>query len=157
MTAPCYLHGAPRPVEADFDTADATVTFAVGDQLFLSSGKVFPMATGSHTITTDFLGICAQRKAAGITGTALRIFGNSTDGKIRVDTDGEFEFDRGSGDTIALVVGDLMGPVSGQSQQIQKVGSETISIGRVVKNAAANSTRARIKINSAAVPAAKTT
>ena len=116
-----------------------------------TSGNVAPI--GSGTVTTSFLGVAAQKKPAGVTGTALRLFGNSKDGVIRVDTDGEFTYD--CDDTMALVVGDFMGPNG--SQKVKKVASETISVGRVAKPMAASAGRVTIKIQSAVFPAAKTT
>ena len=147
-------HGQDRPVEVAFDTADATVTFTPGDLVYLNSSN-YAQPMGGSTVTTAFLGIAAQKKAAGTTGTAKRLFGNNTDGIIRVDTDGVYDLDRS--DTVALVMGDFIGPSGTGSQTVKKVAGETISIGRCVKAVAAGATRCRVKIQSAVVPAAKTT
>jgi hypothetical protein len=138
-----------RPVEAKFDTTDGAVTINPGDLLIQSAGLVSPI--GSGTVTTAFIGVAAQKKEAGTTGKAIRLYGNSTDGVIRVDTDGVFDFD--CADTIALVPGDPVGP-GGNSYTVAKVGNESIAVGRVVKHMAANAGRVRVKIQSNVIPAA---
>ena len=150
MAAPRKVHaGDPRPIEAKFDTGDATVAINVGDLLIQTSGNVFPI--GSGTVTTNFVGVAAQKKEAGTTGKFLRLMGNTADGVMRVDTDGVYDFD--CADTIALVPGDPVGP-DGNSYTVKKVGNESIAVGRVVKHMAANAGRVRVKIQSNIVPAA---
>lgn len=152
-TASQKLHGPDRPVEGRFSTTDTTVAFAVGDLVSVLSGVC--KITGTDTTAVSgaggvFLGVSAQKKLAGITGTALRLFGNSTDGVIRIDTDGEYEFDRS--DTIALTVGDLMAPDGSTANTLAKTSTESYAVGRVVQNAAASSARVRIKIQSRQMP-----
>lgn len=157
MAAPQYLYGDPRPVIAKFNTADATVTFTPGSLVLNSSGNIINM--GTSTVTTNFVGCVAQTKPAGTTGTALRLTGNSTDGAIRVDTDGIFEFDRS--DTIALNVGDPMTTNGTTANTLTKAGDESISIGRVAEETPATASgvvgRVKVKIQSVRFPAAKTT
>jgi predicted RecA/RadA family phage recombinase len=141
---PQFLYGDPRPVECAFDTADTTITFDVGNLIITSSGNATNM--GTSTTVTNFLGVSAQKKAAGVT----QIFGNSTAGRLRVDTDGVWEYDRS--DTIALNVGDVMTTDGTTANTLAKAGAESVSIARVVEPSAANSTRVRVKIQSRLVP-----
>ena len=150
MAAPRKVHaGDPRPIEAKFDTTDGAVAINVGDLLIQTAGLV--TAIGSGTVTTNFVGVAAQKKEAGTTGKFIRLMGNTVDGVIRVDTDGVYDFD--CNDTIALVPGDPVGP-DGNSYTVKKVGNESIAVGRVVKHMAANAGRVRVKIQSNIVPAA---
>lgn len=150
MANPTKIRGTDRPIEAPYSTS-STVSFTPGELCYLDgSNDATPM--GAVAVTTSFLGVFAQKKPAAAT---TRIYGNSEDGIIRVDCDGEYEFD--CDDTVTLVVGDVMGP-DGSGTKIKKVGDETISVGRITKEVTPGTGgRARIKINSAKVPAAKTT
>ena len=150
VTVPEFLHGDPRPINADFNTADATVTFDVGNLLLTSSGKVINMGT-SQTVTA-FLGVARQRKPAGTTGTALRLIGNSTDGKIQVDTDGIWRFPRS--DTIALVIGDKMTTDGTTANTLMKAGDESVAMAVCVENEAPSSGQVKVKIMSRLVPQA---
>lgn len=151
MAASQYLDGAVRPIFVPFDTTDATITIAVGDLLVLSSNKAAPI--GTSTVTTSFLGVAAQKKAAGSSGTATWLFGNSEAGVIRVDTDGVFAFDRV--DTVALKVGDLVGPGGTDSTSVIKVTSETCAVGVVAHDTRTTTDRVQVKIQSTKFPAAK--
>lgn len=142
---PQYLHGSTREAIIPFDTANTTIAFVPGDFVTVTSGN----ASLTVAATSAFVGLSAQKKAAGVT----QIFGNSTPGVIRVDCDGVWEFDKG--DTIAMNVGDLVGISAART--VQKVADETVSIGRCYKAAAANSARLQVKINCAVLPAARTT
>lgn len=148
MAKPQKIRGVDRASEYPFDTSSTSITFVEGDLCYLAGSGLLPM--GSVTITTAFAGVAAQNKPA----ANNIVYGNSTIGVIRVDNDGEYEFD--CDDTVALVPGDFMGPSS--TTKVAKVGSETISVGRVVKATTPGSGgRVRIKIQSAVLPAAKTT
>lgn len=153
MAAPQYLYGNAEPVLAAFDTTDANIAFNPGDLLGLSSGNAVTIGTG--TVTTNFLGVAAQTKKAGTTGTAIQLFGNSTSGVMRVDTGGTWEYDRS--DTPALSVGDLMGTDGTTANTLKKVGAASIAVGVIVKPSAANSARCRIRVLSAKVPLALNT
>lgn len=146
--SPQYLRGDPRPVEVPFDTSDATITYAVGDLIIFSSN--FAAAIGSGTVTTAFIGVSAQKKKAAET----TVFGNSTPGIIRVDSDGVHEFD--TDDTVAINFGDLIGPNGSQKVKVLLSTQETISIGRCAKTKPAGTIgRVQVKINSSIQPAAK--
>src|SRR3954471_9439551 len=106
MTAPTYLFGDPRPVDAAFDQTNTTITFNVGDFVIQSGANI--AALGTSTVTTSFLGVVQQKKTAGITGARPRLFGNSKDRRTRGNTDGVYEV--GRSDTVALNVGALIAP-----------------------------------------------
>lgn len=151
MAAAQKVRGVDRGVEVPYSTSE-TVAFNPGDLMILSSGNATPI--GSVTITTSFLGVCAQRKPAAAT---TRIYGNSTDGIIRVDTDGEYDFD--CDDTVSMTVGTRVAPSS--TTKVAKAGdgtasNDSISVGVVTKqNTPGSGGRVRIKINSSVNPAAK--
>lgn len=160
MTKGQYLYGPPRPVMAKFDTANgsSTYTFSPGDLVVLdSAGNVLPM--GTSTVTVNFLGVSAQNKPAGTSGTALRLLGNNQPGLIRIDTDGVWMFPRS--DTVALNVGDPVTTDGVTANTLKKAGHESISIGRVAEpvgsNANGENPFVKVKIQSAVFPAAKTT
>lgn len=158
MAAPQFLHGSTRPIEATFDTTDTTITFSPGNLLTISGANVSNL--GTSTVTTSFIGVSAQKKTAGITGLGKRLFGNSTDGILRVDTDGEWEYDRS--DTVAINVGDPVGPDGTTANTLKKVGNASIGVGVCVKNILdtttdPSATRVRVKIQSVKSAAALNT
>lgn len=153
MAKPQKVRGLDRSIEAPFNASSTTITFVEGDLCYQSSdGNVLPM--GSVTITTSFVGVAAQAKAAAL----ATVYGNSTPGLIRLDTDGEYDYD--CDDTVTMTVGTRVGPDS-SSTKVKKVGDGTatydsISLGCVTKQVVgASGGRVRIKINSSIVPAAK--
>jgi hypothetical protein len=150
MPAPVVVGQPARVVEAAFNTADATVTFNVGDALVQTGGFVSPI--GSGTATTNFLGYAAQYKPAGVHEKGVQLMGNSTPGRVRVVVDGHIDIDDTVDETVTLNVGDFVGPDG--NQKVKKVGAASISLGTVVRPKRVGETRVRIKINSAVAPAA---
>lgn len=149
-TQPRYLYGDPCRVQSDFDTA-STIGFTTGD-FVLQNAATIGLA-GTSTVVTNFLGLVAQARPSGsTTGTALRLMGNSTDGKIGVDTSGIWEVDRS--DTIALNIGDPMGLDGTTANTLKKVGDESIALAFVVEKAATSSARCVVRIMSRKAPLA---
>lgn len=158
MANPQYLFGTAAPVEAPVANATAV---SVGDLVGLSSGNVVTAAAttwDTNTATTQaafallFLGVAAQRKVASVP----RIYGNSQDLIIRVDTAGEYEFDCASA---TFAVGDLVGPAKDTgnallSNKVVAVATENLAIGRVTK-AGTSITRVRFRCLSAKAPLAR--
>ena len=163
MAASQFLHGDPRPVMVPFDQTDTTITFEPGSLVCITSGNLTNLGTATLAATiATFAGVVAQKKTAGITGTALRIFGNNTDGQIRVDTAGEFAFDRS--DTIALNVGDYMSPdgvTANTLKRISTAGTASLSVGVVREYAPETGSgivgRVRIRLLSRMLPSANPT
>lgn len=153
-----YSYGDTRPVLAPVETAQAV---AVGDLVGLSSGNVVraedeswdtSLLVTQRNFVRKFLGVSAQKK---VSGTA-KPYGNSLDNRMRVDSDGVFEFDCASA---SFAVGDLVGPAkqSGnalESQKVVAVTYEDASIGRVVE-ATSSQTRVKVKLHSVMCPAAR--
>lgn len=153
-----YVRGDARPVIAPVLTAQAV---AVGDLVGLSSGNVVrsqdttwttDLATTQAAFAATFLGVSAQRKVA----ATARVFGNSADNVMRVDTSGVFEFDCVSA---TFAVGDLVGPAKDTgnallSQTVVAVASEAAAIGRVAE-AGASVTKVKVQVLSVKAPAAR--
>lgn len=153
-----YEYGDSNPTIAPVLTAQAV---AVGDICGLSSGNVVRaqdetwdtnLATTQTNFVTKFLGVSGQQKDANV----ARVFGNSTDNRIRIDAGGVFEFDCASAN---FAVGDLVGCAkqSGnalESQKVVAVASEALAIGRAVE-AGTSVTRIKIQILSKLNPMAR--
>lgn len=153
-----YVRDDCRPVVAPVATATAV---AVCDLVGLSSGNVVTaaattwdtdLATTQAAFVLLFLGASGQRKTADV----ARVPANGQDNRIRVDTDGIFEFDTASA---SYTVGQLVGPAkqSGNALENQKVaaaGSESVAIGRVVE-ATTSATKVMVKLLSKLNPSAR--
>lgn len=158
MANPQYVRLNPAPEEIPVATATA---ITCGDLVGISSGNIVNAAAttwDTNTATTQaafallFVGVAAQTKVANV----ARIFGNSSDNIIRVDTAGDFEFDCA---TANFAVGDLVGPAKDTgnallSNKVVAVATENLAIGRVVK-AGTNITRVQVRILSVKAPLAR--
>ena len=153
-----YCYGDANPLVAPVLTAQAV---AVGDLTGLSSGNVIraedetwdtSLAQTQFNFAQKFLGVSGQKKVA----ATARVYGNSEDNTIRIDTDGAYEFDCAS---TSFAVGDLVGPAkqSGnalESQKVVAVADESLAIGRVV-DATSSETRVLVRILSKMTPRAR--
>lgn len=153
-----YLTSDTNPVVAPVLTAQAV---AVGDICGLSSGNVIraqdetwvtDLATTQTNFANKFLGVSGQQKDANL----ARVFGNSTDNLIRIDTSGIFEFDCASAN---FNIGDLVGPAKQtgnalESQKVVAVGSEALAIARVAE-AGTSITRVKVRLLSDLQPLAR--
>lgn len=158
MAAPKYLRGDTSPVDATVATAKAVDT---GDLVGMSAGTLVraedetwntDLATTQTAFATKFLGASGQTKTA----TQARVFGNSEDNAIRVDTGGVVEYDCASA---TFELGDLVGPAKDTgnallSDKVVTVGSEALAIGRVAKRGT-SITRVQVKLLSKLMPAAR--
>ena len=158
MAVSQYIANETNPVVAPVLTAQAV---AVGDICGLSSGNTIRaqdetwdtnLATTQTAFALKFLGVSGQQKDA----TVARVFGNSTDNLIRIDTTGVFEFDCASA---TFAIGDFIGPAKQtgnllESQKVVSVASEALAIGRV-SEAVTSATRVRVRLLSAKQPQAR--
>lgn len=160
-----YRWGENNPVSAPVDlvAAAAVANIEIGDLVFIANantdvdgdagvaGKVYPassrkwntdLATTQGDFHLEFLGVAAQAYSA----ANPNAYGVK-DGKIRVDTDGVFEFDCASA---SFAVGDLVGPAkdSGNDlmdQKVVAVATESLAVGRVVE-ATSSQTTVKVRI-----------
>jgi hypothetical protein len=153
-----YVRGETAPVTVPVLTAQAV---EVGDICGLSSGNAVraedttwntSLAQTQTDFAALFLGVSGQRKIA----ATARVAGNGQDNRIRVDTQGIYEFDCASA---TFAVGDLVGPAkqSGnalESQKVAAVGSEALAIGRVAE-AGTSVTKVKVRVLSVKQPAAR--
>lgn len=153
-----YLYGDSSPAIVTIATNQAV---EVGDIVAMTSGTLTRaedeawdtnLATTQEAFVAKFLGISAQKKAAG----ATKPYGNSVDNRTRADSEGVFEFDCASA---SFAVGDYVGPAkqSGdalESQKVVAVATEARAIGRVME-ATSSSTRVKVRILSKLLPKAR--
>lgn len=156
--ATSYVRGETCPIIAPVATATAV---AIGDLVGISSGNVVraedvawdtDLATTQTAFVNIFLGVSAQRKVANV----ARVDANGQDNRIRVDSEGIFEFDCASA---SFAVGALVGPAKQtgnalESQKVVSVATEGLAIGRVAE-ATSSATKVKVKILSKLSPAAR--
>lgn len=161
-----YLHGDTAPVNAPITTAKAV---DVGDLVGYQNVGGTIYKASEETWSTDllgtqtafagkFLGVSGQQKAA----NAARVFGNSTDNTVRVDTAGIFEFDFAGGTPVNI--GDIVAPAKASGNALLDntvvlTGNGTTSaigpgIGVIVERAG-NPTRVKVRLFSRVAPQAK--
>jgi hypothetical protein len=159
MAAPQFLYGDAAEVAATIATAKAV---DAGDLVGMSAGTLVKaedtawdtdLATTQTNFAALFLGVCAQTKTS---TTVARVFGNSSDNVIMVNTGGTVEFDCASA---TFEVGDLVGPAKDTgnallSDKVVAVGSEALAIGRVVERGT-SITRVKVRILSKLAPMAR--
>lgn len=167
MPAPQYLYGDTNPVITGFSGLASAIE--VGDliaQIDNAGGGAVPpiqpasafqwttdLATTQTNFAAKFLGVSGQQRPAG----ATRIFGNSTNDAIRVNTTGVYEFDFDN--LSAVSPGTFVAPAKGtgnnlQSQLLTKVATAALAIGVVVEYPA-NPTRIKVRLLSAVAPYSK--
>lgn len=149
-----YRYGDTYPVSPSFKSGTAV---ELGDLVYLDAGdstKVKP--AGSFTWDTDlattqrqFARACAGVAAQSYDGSNDQAYGIK-DGKLRIDSDGVFEF---ACDSASFKIGDLVGPAkqSGNAlepQKIAAVASADLAIGRVVEEGA-SVTKIKVRIQPA--------
>jgi hypothetical protein len=158
MAAPQYLYGSGSPVTAPVATATAIEN---GDLVGLASGNTVSaaattwdtnLATTQAAFALQFLGVSRQRKVANV----ARVYGNSADNEIVVNTAADYEFDCASAN---FAVGDLVGPAKDTgnallSNKVVAVATENLAIGRVVR-AGTGITRVQVRCLSAKAPLAR--
>lgn len=158
MPVALYRTGATNPVQATIATAKAV---AIGDIVGMSSGTLVraedqawntDLGTTQSDFRALFLGVSRQQKAAG----DARVFGNSSDNVVGVDSTGVWEFDCASA---TFELGDLVGPAkqSGnalESQKVVAVATEARAIGRVVERGT-SITRVKVQLLSVLAPVAR--
>lgn len=151
-----FLYGDAAPIVAGPRlTAQAIAT---GDLVGLNTNVVRAsdtvwdtnLATTQADFVAYFLGVSGQ---TALSGTA-RIYGDSTDNVIRVDTGGFFEFDCVSA---SFTVGQFVGPAKDTgnallNQTVVGVSGATMAIGVVVE-AATSVTRVKVRVFSKVITA----
>lgn len=154
-----YQYGDTNPVAVPVLTAQAV---AIGDIVGLDTGSVIraedeawdtDLATTQGNFILKYLGVSGQLKDSG----KARVFGNSTDNIIRIDTSAVFEFPC---DSASYLVGDYVGPAKATgnallSQQVAKVADATLAIGQVTE-AAASASSVKVRLLSTVLPLAVT-
>jgi hypothetical protein len=153
-----YQYGDTNPVVAPILTAQAV---NIGDIVGLDTGVIIRaedeawdtnLATTQTNWAVKYLGASGQFKEAG----SVRIFGNSTDNIVRVDTSAVFEYPC---DSASYVIGDLVGPAKAAgnallSQQVAKVASLALAIG-VVTQDAPSASKVLVRLLSTILPLSK--
>lgn len=146
-----YRSGETNPVHASFKPG---VAVSIGDLSFIDTAdNYYIKPAGSFTWDTDlattqanfhplFVGVAAQA----YDGTNASAYGIK-DGKLRIDTDGVFEFATASA---SYKVGDLVGPAKQtgnllEPQKVAAVANEGRAIGRVTEETS-SSTRVKVRI-----------
>ena len=152
-----YQYGDTYPVIAKIATAQEV---EIGDLVGLATDEVYPasdeawdtnLATTQENFVANFLGVSGQKKDA----NKARVFGNSSDNRIRIDTASIYEFDTASA---SYAIGDLVGPAkqSGNALENQKVAAVAAAdkaIGVVVESTS-SSTRVKVQLLSTKLPIA---
>jgi hypothetical protein len=168
MPAPQYLFGDTAPVIHSIDSAKAINVGdlcrhqAIGGKVLKASDEAWStdLAGTQTAFAQNFLGVSGQHKPAG----ATRVFGNSTDGAIRIDTAGVYEFNfNGVG---PANIGDYVAPAKASGNALlddtvaltgNGYGSAIANaIGIVVERAENGATRVKVRILSRVSPQAKT-
>ena len=153
-----YVRGETDPMVVPVATATAV---AVGDIVGISSGNVVraedetwntDLATTQAAFVPKFLGVSGQRKIA----NEARVMGNGQDNRIRIDTQGIWEFDCASAN---FAVGDLVGCAKQtgnalESQKVVAVATENLAVGRVAE-AGTSVTKVKVQVLSVKAPAAR--
>jgi len=111
------------------------------------------IATTQTNFVASFLGVSGQQRTA----NANRIFGNSTDYAIRVNTTGVYEFDYDNAAPVSP--GTFVGPAKAsgnalQNQLLTKVPTAVRAIGVVVENPV-TPTRIKVRLLSTVTPYSK--
>ncbi len=159
MAAAQQVFRPDEPVDAPVATAQAVTA---GDLVGMAAGTLVRaedqswngvLLTTQEDFASIFLGVAEQTKAANI----VRIFGNSVDNEIRVDTAGTWEFDCAS---TSWNLGDLAGAAKASgnnlvSNAVAKVTVKNACIGVAVRKQT-TVTRVRIKLLSNILPDART-
>jgi hypothetical protein len=166
-----HLQGDPRPRIVPVATATA---IPLGDVTLISSGNAVPvstiawdtnLATTQSAVRAAFIGVSAQRKEAGV----ARVYGNSKDNTIRVNTGGVFEFDcalaSDGSSTVQFNVGDLVGVYASDNaggptldvnpQLLTTAAAEANAIGRVAEKNVPATKRVKVELLSTLQPAAR--
>lgn len=158
MATPQYLYEDTAPVMAPVATAKAV---DAGDIVGIDTGTLVraedetwdtDLATTQENFIAKYLGIAAQSKTA----TQARVWGNSEDNLIRVDTAGMFEMDCASA---SFDIGDFVGPAKDTgnallSDKVVEVATAARAVGRVVEKQA-SVTRVKFRVLSTLAPLAK--
>lgn len=150
-----YRYGDTNPVSVTFDS---TLAIGLGDLCLIAStttditgdvgvaGKLYSVAqtkwdTALSNTQTNlhplFAGVAMQQ----YDGTNTSAYGLK-DGKLRIATDGVFEFTTASA---SYKVGDLVGPAKAsgnalEAQKVAAVATEALAIGRVVESTSSATT-----------------
>ena len=154
-----YQYGDTNPVVAPVLTAQAV---AIGDIVGLDSGSVIraedeawdtDLLTTQQNFILKYLGVSGQLKESG----KDRVFGNSTDNLIRVDTSAVFSFPCAAH---SYGIGDYVGPAKAVgnallSQEVAPVADETAAIGQVTQ-ATVSGTSVLVRLLSTKLPLAVT-
>ena len=157
-----YRYGETNPVAVVFDTAFAIelgslVVIATANTSIDSdagtAGKLYSMNKVKWDTDTATTQTAAHLMFAGVAmqaydGTNVNAYGIKS-GKIRVATDGVFEFTCASA---SFKVGDLVGPAKAsgndlEDQKVVAVATELLAIGRVVE-ATTSATTVKVRITS---------
>jgi hypothetical protein len=159
MAAAQQIFKPDEPVDAPIATAQAVTA---GDLVAMLAGTlvraedetwVNDLLTTQENFASKFLGVSEQTKAANI----VRIFGNSVDNEVRVDTSGIWEFDCAA---TSWNLGDLAGAAKASgnnlvSNAVAKVTVKNACVGVAVRKQNAV-TRVRLKMLSNIIPDART-
>ncbi|AMV28801.1 hypothetical protein VT84_30690 [Gemmata sp. SH-PL17] len=159
MPVPQYIEGETRPRKVAIATAKLVDK---GDLVGMNAGTLVraedetwttDLATTQSNFRARFAGVAAQSK---LSTTNPRVFGNSQDNVIMVNTSGVFEFDCASA---TFEVGDFVGPAKDTgnallSDRVVAVGAEANAIGRVAERGTAI-TRVKVETLSVLAPAAR--
>lgn len=146
-----YRRGETNPIVAKVLTIQAV---ALGDAVGLSSGNVIraqdesysSLSQAQYDFASKFLGVATQRKVANV---AYPGHGGGKDNRMRVATEGVFEFDVAA---TTLEPGQLMGmaKASGsalESQKVDIVADRSCAIGTVEEaKTIASATKCKVRI-----------
>ena len=140
-----WRYGDTNPVVA---AVDEQTVVEIGDVVWHDTDEAKPAAAledvgtkaeNQAALVAKFLGVAMQRSRAGDTAA------------LRVATTGVFEFDCAAA---SFALGDLIGPAGNAdatgllNQQVEKVATANLAIGRVARREPANSTRVLVDVRS---------